>query len=88
MRQLWDDAAAFYFEPARFQLALQSCITISRTVTFILQANKGEISCFDEWYAPIQESWRNDKIMTWVKKARNSIEKKVTLKHIVRFEPQ
>lgn len=36
VRQLWKDAAATYFEPERFRVALQSCITTSRTVTFIV----------------------------------------------------
>ena len=66
MRQLWDDAAASYFDPDRFQLALQNCITVSRTVTFILQANKREVEGFDEWYAQHQESWRADPTMTSV----------------------
>lgn len=76
MRQLWEDAAASYFDPDRFQLALQNCITVSRTVTFILQANKREVEGFDEWYAQHQESWRADPTMTWAKEARNAIEKK------------
>ncbi|MDD3029125.1 MAG: hypothetical protein PHS57_02435 [Alphaproteobacteria bacterium] len=76
MRQLWDDAAAAYFYPERFQVALQNCITTSRTVTFILQSNKHKIDCFDEWYAPHQERWRSNPIMTWVRDARNSIEKR------------
>ncbi|MFI5024905.1 MAG: hypothetical protein ACHQRJ_25060 [Alphaproteobacteria bacterium] len=76
MRQLWDDAAASYFDPDRFQLNLQNCITVSRTVTFILQANKHEVEGFDEWYAQFPEIWRADPIMTWAKEARNVIEKR------------
>ncbi len=76
MRRLWDDAAASYFDPDRFQLALQNCITVGRTVTFILQANKSEVEGFDEWYAQHQKSWGADPIMTWAKEARNAIEKK------------
>ncbi len=76
MRQLWDDAAAAYFDPERFQVALQNSITTSRTVTFILQSNKHEIEGFDEWYAPHQERWRGDPIMTWARDARNAIEKR------------
>jgi hypothetical protein len=75
MRQLWEDAASTYFEPARFQINLQNCITVSRTVTFILRSNKNAIKDFDIWYARHQDTWRNDPIMTWVKEARNSIEK-------------
>jgi hypothetical protein len=75
MRQLWDDAADSYFDPARFQLALQNCITVSRTVTFILQANKHEFEEFDDWYSQFQQSWGDDSIMKWAKEARNAIEK-------------
>ena len=76
MRQLWDDAAKFYFHPTRFGLALQNCITTSRTVTFILQSNKAEIPDFEEWYRGYQDKWAQDPIMRWAKEARNSIEKR------------
>lgn len=75
MRQLWDDAAASYFDPARFQLNLQNCITVSRTVTFILQSNKSEMNGFDGWYEDHVNRWRADPIMSWARDARNSIEK-------------
>lgn len=78
MRQLWEDAASNYFEPARFMLALQNCITTSRTITFILQSNKADIPNFDAWYAVHVMRWAADPIMKWAKEARNSIEKKVT----------
>ncbi len=76
MRQLWEDAAQNYFEPSRFMLALQNCITTSRTVTFILQANKSDIPEFDAWYEPQRVRWSGDPIMRWARDARNSIEKK------------
>src|SRR5580658_3136297 len=76
MRQLWDDTADSYFEPERFQMNLQNCITVSRTVTFILQSNKSTIHDFENWYAAHQEMWRKDPIMVWVKEARNAIEKR------------
>jgi hypothetical protein len=76
MRQLWEDAAANYFDPTRFQLFLQNCITTSRTVTFILQSNKHDIAGFDEWYAQYQARWSGDLVMGWAKEARNSIEKR------------
>jgi alpha-D-ribose 1-methylphosphonate 5-triphosphate synthase subunit PhnL len=50
MRRLWEQAADTYFSPEEFRLNLQNCITISRTVTFILQSNKKLIPNFDEWY--------------------------------------
>jgi hypothetical protein len=76
MRQLWQDAADNYFDPQRFMLALQNCITTSRTVTFILQSNKETIPNFDGWYERHRERWANDPIMRWARDARNSIEKK------------
>lgn len=75
MRALWEQAARDYFKPAAFQLALQNCVTTSRTVTFILQNHKHDIDGFDEWYEGYQESWRADPIMRWAVDARNKIEK-------------
>lgn len=75
MRQLWEDAAESYFDPPRFMLSLQNCITISRTVTFILQSNKAEIPNFEPWYANHVARWAADPVMKWAKNARNSIEK-------------
>ena len=80
MRQLWGDAADNYFEPSRFMLALQNCITTSRTVTFILQSNKADIPNFDDWYAAHVSRWATDPIMKWAKDARNAIEKQGDLK--------
>jgi hypothetical protein len=76
VRRLWEDAADYYFDPPRFQSTVQQCITTSRTVTFILQANKHEIIGFDEWYGGLTAAWANDPIMVWAKNARNTIEKK------------
>ncbi len=75
MRQLWEDAAATYFDPSRFQLNLQNCITVSRTVTFILQSNKEHMGGFDAWYETHRLRWNADPIMQWARNARNSIEK-------------
>ena len=57
-------------------LALQNCITTSRTVTFILQSNKNDIPNFDSWYQRHVERWSADPILKWAKEARNSIEKR------------
>lgn len=75
MRQLWNEAADAYFEPAKFLLMLQQCITTSRTVTFIVQSNKAAFRDFEPLYESYQERWRNDPIMTWARDARNTIEK-------------
>ncbi|MGX5805554.1 hypothetical protein ACWGS9_30670 [Bradyrhizobium sp. Arg314] len=76
MRQLWIDAAENYFEPKRFLLSLQQCITVGRSVTFVLQAQKGVIKDFDAWYAPHVLKMAGDPIMIWARDARNSIEKR------------
>jgi hypothetical protein len=76
MRQLWDDAANAYFDPQRFLLSLQNAIAVSRTVTFILQSNKHEISDFDAWYSSFQDKWRQNPVMVWAREARNAIEKR------------
>jgi hypothetical protein len=76
VRQLWEDAADAYFDPPRFQSAVQQCITTSRTVTFILQANKHAIVGFEEWYGGFTAAWAKDRIMVWAKTARNTIEKR------------
>ncbi|MDW9618318.1 hypothetical protein [Sinorhizobium meliloti] len=80
MRELWEAAASEYFEPNRFLLNLQNCITISRTVTFILQKQKSKIEGFDEWYEPHRKRLASDPVMKWALEARNSIEKEGDLK--------
>lgn len=75
MRRHWEDAAQNYFSPKEFILAVQSCITVSRTVTFILQSNKAEFEGFEEWYSGYRSRWSNDGVMLWARDARNKIEK-------------
>lgn len=75
VRQLWQDAADSYFDPPRFRLSLQQCITFSRTVSFLVQAEKDSIKNFEEWYEAYRERWRSDSIMRWSVDARNTIEK-------------
>jgi hypothetical protein len=71
----WHEALSVYFEPDRFRIAMQNCITTARSVTFILQNHKRAIPCFDEWYAPWQSRFGADLIMRWAVQARNKIEK-------------
>ncbi|MDX0139340.1 hypothetical protein CN128_24565 [Sinorhizobium meliloti] len=80
MRELWEAAAKEYFEPNRFLLNLQNCITTSRTVTFILQKQKNKVAGFDEWYEPHRKRLASDPIMKWAMEARNSIEKEGDLR--------
>ena len=57
-------------------------------MTFILQNNKSVIPDFDRWYENWQELFRADPLMTWMKDARNKIEKQGDLeaKSFVRAE--
>jgi len=71
----WHLAEIGYFEPEEFRLALHSCIQTMRSVTFVLQSNKRNLTNFEEWYAPQQENMRRDIILRWLVEARNHIEK-------------
>ncbi|WIW43870.1 hypothetical protein ML401_20340 [Bradyrhizobium sp. 62B] len=71
----WHAAEQSYFEPQAFRVAIQTAIQTLRTVTFILQSNKGLIPDFDAWYAPWQEKLKADALMRWMVGARNKIEK-------------
>jgi hypothetical protein len=71
----WGQAHQAYFEPGAFLIALQNCITTSRSVTFILQSHKAAITDFEAWYGPFVEKFKQDPIVNWAKDARNKIEK-------------
>jgi len=73
--RFWHQAEAAYFDTDGFRLGAQSAIQTLRSVTFILQKNKGAIPGFDQWY----DGWRKrlgaDELMRWIVDARNRIEK-------------
>ena len=65
-----------YFSPDRFRQNTNQFLQTSRTVTFIIQKNKGAIPGFDSWYkANVLQPWATDPVMSWAKDARNVIEK-------------
>lgn len=66
---------ATYMEPDLFRLSTNQFLQTSRTVTFIVQKNKGQIPGFDAWYGPITVEWGQDAVMKWAKDSRNKIEK-------------
>lgn len=72
---LWHRTLDEYFDPDKFRLALQSCIPVLRSVTFLLQKQKQYIPKFEDWYAQWQERMRADKVMRWLIESRNTIEK-------------
>ncbi|WP_165190885.1 hypothetical protein [Caulobacter soli] len=88
LHRQWHQAEAAYFDPDAFRVAIQTAIQTLRTVTFILQSNKAIIPNFDCWYEDWQEKFRVDPLMTWMKDARNKIEKQGDLeaKSFVRAE--
>lgn len=76
LSHLLGNCAETYFDPDLFRLNLNQFLQTSRTVTFIIQKNKKEISGFDKWYQEfVVDKWSNDPLMTWAKDSRNTIEK-------------
>lgn len=73
--QQWHQAEKPYFDPEQFRIAIQTVIQTLRTVTFILQKHKEQISDFDAWYAGWQQRLGADPLMRWMVDARNKIEK-------------
>lgn len=73
---LLKNCSATYFEPELFRMNLNQFIQTSRTVTFIIQKNKSEISGYEEWYKNnVISKWKDDEFMNWAKNSRNKIEK-------------
>ena len=76
LAQLLSNCGETYFSPDRFRQNTNQFLQTSRTVTFIIQKNKGAIPDFDAWYnAHVLQPWSTDPVMTWAKNARNVIEK-------------
>lgn len=76
LSHILDSCSATYFEPERFRINLNNFLQTSRTVTFIIQKNKGTIPDFDSWYQNnVLTTWSDDEVMTWAKNSRNVIEK-------------
>ncbi|MBK3336873.1 hypothetical protein [Burkholderia pseudomallei] len=65
-----------YFEPEVFRLNTNQFLTTARTVTFLIQKDKANISGFEGWYEEnVIRAWSGDEVMTWAKNSRNYIEK-------------
>lgn len=65
-----------YMIPDAFRLNTNQFLQTARTVTFIIQKNKKNLSDFDSWYKDnFQDSWNLDEIMRWAVDSRNKIEK-------------
>jgi hypothetical protein len=66
---------ATYMEPDLFRMNTNQFLQTARTVTFILQKNKAEITGFESWYKQLVDSWQADAVMNWARDARNTVEK-------------
>lgn len=76
LAHLLKSCASTYFEPELFRLNLNQFLQTARTVTFIIQKNKCDITEYDTWYPlNVIDKWKNDPLMTWAKNSRNTIEK-------------
>jgi hypothetical protein len=76
LAQLLSNCGETYFSPDRFRQNINQFLQTSRTVTFIIQKNKGSIPEFDSWYkGAVLQPWQADPVMSWAKDARNVIEK-------------
>ena len=70
------NCARTYFDPELFRMHTNHFLQTARTVTFIIQKNKGGIPEFEAWYSSeVQDNWRMDEVMLWARDARNKIEK-------------
>lgn len=73
---LLQNCAETYFAPDLFRQNTNQFLQTARTVTFIIQKNKADISGFDVWYrANVLAHWTADPVMAWAKDSRNVIEK-------------
>jgi hypothetical protein len=76
LADLLSNCASTYFEPDNFRRNLNQFLQTSRTVTFLIQKQKGAIPGFESWYsANVLNAWKADSVMEWAKDARNQIEK-------------
>gem|GEM_PF-1081717 len=80
VRTVWIETLRKYNKPEEFRRSLNACITTLRTVTFVLQSNKGCLPNFNAWYSTWQERMKSDKVMRWSVESRNYIEKEGDLK--------
>jgi len=76
LRKLIEQAEGNYFEPDIFRLNVNNAIQTARTVTFLIQKNKGSVKDFDGWYKNnVLDRLKGDRVMEWLKESRNHIEK-------------
>ena len=82
LRHLLNACESTCHDPAQFVVNLNGFVQAARNVTFRLQAYKGDVPKFDEWYEPWQSAMRANPIMVWLKDARNKVVKQRGLKSL------
>jgi hypothetical protein len=76
LARLLQNCESTYFDPELFRMNTNQFLQTSRTVTFIIQKHKSDISGFNTWYqANVLNPWAIDMRMTWARDSRNTIEK-------------
>ena len=65
----WHEMAHYYHEPEPFRYRLGAFVQAARSVTFMLQNEKGAFDNFD-WYRAWAEQAKQDTFLSWVNSAR------------------
>ncbi len=72
----FDECRRNYHDPREFIFSLNTLIQDLRNITFRVQANKKELSDFEQWYEPWQSLLRANSTAKWAIEARNRVVKK------------
>jgi len=70
---LWHQAMDRYHEAEQFRANLNATIEALRTVSFMLQNEKGAFGDFDKWYEPWRTRLKNDSFSRWLNDARVTV---------------
>jgi len=54
-----------------FKYNLSAFLSAARSVTFVLQKHCKHVEAFEEWYAPVREVMRRDRVLAFFKELRN-----------------
>jgi hypothetical protein len=64
--------ARFYHEPEPFRYRLGVFVIAARSVTFMLQSEKGVFENFN-WYEAWKEKAKQDSVLSWLNSARTDV---------------
>lgn len=76
LRYFFGESRRTYHDPTAFAINASHFIQAGRNVTFRLQSWKDEVAGFDLWYGPWQDALRANRLMCWLKDARNTVVKR------------